>query len=52
MVEALAHPSGKFIVLIAAHFQEPPRYGHHLNRVERGDGPLQCFRFANRITRH
>ncbi len=41
LVEALAHPSGQLIVLIAAYFPEPPRYGDHLDRVERGDRPLQ-----------
>jgi hypothetical protein len=52
LVEALAHPSGKIIVLVAGYLQKPPRYGNHLNRVERGDRPLQCFRFSSRIARH
>src|SRR5439155_21312954 len=51
LVEPLTHPTANITVLAAVHIHKPPRYGDHLNRVERGDRPLQCFRFSHRIPR-
>jgi hypothetical protein len=52
MAKALLHPTRKAVFLVTAQLQEPPRYGDHLDRVERGDGPLQRFRLSDRIARH
>src|SRR5262249_13887640 len=40
------------VVLRAGHFQEPPGNCNHLDRVERGDRPLQGLGFSDRIARH
>jgi maleate cis-trans isomerase len=52
LAEAVCHPAGKTVVLRAGYLEEPPGNGHHLDRVERGDRPLNRLRFANRIARH
>jgi hypothetical protein len=33
-------------------FRNHHRNGDHLDRIERGDRPLHCFRFSGRIARH
>src|SRR5262245_35636872 len=52
LLKAKTHPPGETIVLIAGYLQEPPGYGNHLDRVERGNCPLKCVRFSNRVARH
>ncbi len=52
LVEAVPHPASKTVVLRAGYFEEPPGNGHHLDRVERGDHPLNGVRFSDRIARH
>src|SRR5215469_11052889 len=52
LAEALAHPSRKLVVLVAGDLQEPPGYGDHLDRVERGDRPLERLRLSRRIAGH
>src|SRR5262245_6769840 len=52
LLKANTHPPSETIVLFAGYLKKPPRYGNHLDRVERGNCPLKCLRFSDRVARH